>query len=210
MVYFARNYTQQYTKIVHENSCRSDEHGCPFGRTSIELVKVLCDILRIGEPPAEQSGDFQPMFFTHDQPFMEFFYICVITLNRTWKDMRATSEDFQKVFSVVREQIQRTLKLRPENLEDFRIKIALLTYQQITTLRQQERTSKEECDSTASAIVKLKEKVSPQIVELIKQQRLSFLVEGKFMQFATAPVYSNMILYIKQVHASPNISVVHA
>lgn len=190
MVYFARNCTQQYTKIVHENSCRADEHECPFGRTSIELVKVLCDILRIGEPPAEQSGDFQPMFFTHDQPFEEFFCICVITLNRTWKDMRATAEDFQKVFSVVREQIQRSLKSRPENLNEFRSKIAMFTYQQITTLRQQERTSKEEFDSTASAIVKLKEKISPQIVELIKQQRLSFLVEGKFAQHALSLLVS--------------------
>ncbi|XP_034473794.1 engulfment and cell motility protein 1 [Drosophila innubila] len=207
MVYFARNYTQQYTKIVHENSCRADEHECPFGRTSIELVKVLCDILRIGEPPAEQSGDFQPMFFTHDLPFEEFFCICVITLNRTWKDMRATAEDFQKVFSVVREQIQRTLKLRPENLEDFRSKIALLTYQQITTLRQQERTSKEECDSTASAIVKLKEKISPQIVELIKQQRLSFLVEGtRFSKYLRGTRTKDKFWYAR---LSPNHKVIH-
>lgn len=180
MVYFARNYSQQYTKIIHENSCRGDEHECPFGRASIELVKALCDILRIGEPPSDQSVDFQPMFFTHDYPFEEFFCICTLTLNRTWKDMRATGEDFQKVFSVVREQITRTLKQRPDNFEDFRGKIAHFTYQTITNLRQQERTSKEECDSTASAIVKLKEKISPQILDLIKQQRLAFLVEGNF------------------------------
>lgn len=181
MIYFARNFTQQYTKIVHENSCRGDEHECPFGRTSIELVKLLCDILRIGEPPSDQSVDFQPMFFNHDHPFEEFFCICIITLNRTWKDMRATGEDFLKVFSVVREQITRTLKQRPDNFEDFRGKIAHFTYQTITNLRQQERTSKEECDSTASAIVKLKEKISPHILDLIKQQRLAFLVEGEFL-----------------------------
>ncbi|XP_052851177.1 engulfment and cell motility protein 1 [Drosophila gunungcola] len=207
MVYFARNYTQQYAKIVRENSCRADEHECPFGRTSIELVKVLCDILRIGEPPAEQSGDFQPMFFTHDSPFEEFFCICVITLNRTWKDMRATAEDFTTTFSVVREQIQRTLKLRPENLEDFRNKIALLTYQQITTLRQQERTSKEECDSTASAIVKLKEKISPHILELIKQQRLSFLVEGtRFAKYLRGTRTKDKFWYAR---LSPNHKVIH-
>ncbi|EDW80215.1 uncharacterized protein Dwil_GK21087 [Drosophila willistoni] len=206
MYYFARNYTQQYAKIVHEN-CRADEHECPFGRTSIELVKVLCDILRIGEPPAEQSGDFQPMFFTHDSPFEEFFCICVITLNRTWKDMRATAEDFSTTFSVVREQIQRTLKCRPENLEDFRSKIALLTYQQITTLRQQERTSKEECDSTASAIVKLKEKISPHILELIKQQRLSFLVEGtRFSKYSRGTRTKDKFWYAR---LSPNHKVIH-
>ena len=44
MVYFARNQTEQYTKVVLENSCRADEHECPFGRTSVELVKLLCDV----------------------------------------------------------------------------------------------------------------------------------------------------------------------
>ncbi|KAI9586375.1 engulfment and cell motility protein 1 [Glossina fuscipes] len=206
MVYFARNFTQQYTKIVHENSCRGDEHECPFGRTSIELVKVLCDILRIGEPPSDQS-DFQPMFFTHDHPFEEFFCICIMTLNRTWKDMRATGEDFLKVFSVVREQITRTLKQRPDNLEDIRGKIAHFTYQTITNLRQQERTSKEECDSTASAIVKLKEKISPHILDLIKQQRLAFLVEGtRFSKYSRGARSKDKFWYAR---LSPNFKVIH-
>ncbi|XP_013116521.1 engulfment and cell motility protein 1 isoform X1 [Stomoxys calcitrans] len=207
MIYFARSYTQQYTKIVHENSCRGDEHECPFGRTSIELVKLLCDILRIGEPPSDQSVDFQPMFFTHDHPFEEFFCICINTLNRTWKDMRATGEDFQKVFSVVREQITRTLKQRPDNFDDFRGKIAYFTYQMITNLRQQERTSKEECDSTASAIVKLKEKISPDILDLIKQQRLAFLVDGtRFSKYSRGARSKDKFWYAR---LSPNHKVIH-
>ena len=44
MVYFARNHTESYTKVVLENSCRADEHECPFGRTSIALVKLLCEV----------------------------------------------------------------------------------------------------------------------------------------------------------------------
>lgn len=44
MVYFARNHAENYTKVVLENSCRADEHECPFGRTSVELVKLLCEV----------------------------------------------------------------------------------------------------------------------------------------------------------------------
>ena len=80
-----------------ENSCRADEHECPFGRTSVELVKLLCEVLRIGEAPSEQGQNYHPMFFTHDHPFEEFFCICIILLNKTWKEMRATTEDFVKV-----------------------------------------------------------------------------------------------------------------
>ncbi|XP_058823162.1 engulfment and cell motility protein 1 [Topomyia yanbarensis] len=207
MVYFARNYTQNYTKVVHENSCRADEHECPFGRTSIELVKVLCDILRIGESPSEHGQEFHPMFFTHDHPFEEFFCICIVVLNKTWKDMRATTEDFVKVFSVVREQITRSITGRPASLEDFKAKIHTFTYNTITTLRQQERTSREECESTASAIVSLKEKITPEIMSLIKEQRLGYLVVGtRFSKYSGGKRERDKYWYAR---LSPNHKVIH-
>lgn len=207
MVYFARNYTQNYTKVVHENSCRADEHECPFGRTSIELIKVLCDILHIGESPSEQGQEFHPMFFTHDHPFEEFFCICIVVLNRTWKDMRATTEDFVKVFSVVREQITRSITGRPASLEDFKAKIYTFTYNTITTLRQQERTSREECESTASAIVSLKEKITPEIMSLIKEQRQGYLVVGtRFSKYSGGKRERDKYWYAR---LSPNHKVIH-
>ena len=36
-------------QIVLENSSREDKHECPFGRSSIELTKMLCEILKVGE-----------------------------------------------------------------------------------------------------------------------------------------------------------------
>lgn len=206
MLYLARNFTQQYTKVVHEN-CRADEHECPFGRTSIELVKLMCDILHIGEMPTEQGQDFHAMFFTHDHPFEEFFCICIVVLNRTWKDMRATGEDFAKVFSVVREQVQRSLRARPSNLEDFKTKIQSLNYAAITALRQQERSTREQCESTASAIVCLKEKITPEILSLIKLQRLGCLVEGtRFAKYARGSRVKDKFWYSK---LSPNHKVLH-
>lgn len=45
----------------------------------------------------EGRNDYHPMFFTHDQALEELFAICIQLLNRTWKEMRATAEDFHKV-----------------------------------------------------------------------------------------------------------------
>lgn len=39
-------YTLQ---IVLENSSREDKHECPFGRCAIELTRMLCEILQVGE-----------------------------------------------------------------------------------------------------------------------------------------------------------------
>lgn len=178
MIHFARNHTESYTKVVLENSCRADEHECPFGRTSVELAKLLCEILRIGESPTEQGQMYHPMFFTHDHPFEEFFCICIVLLNKTWKEMRATTEDFVKVFSVVKEQITRAMLFQPASLELFKSRLQTLTYTEITNLWQQERTSREEWESHARPIVELKEQITPEIIDLIRHQRLGFLIDG--------------------------------
>ena len=66
MYAFAVNHTDQYTKLVLENSCRGDGHECPFARTSIEVIRLICDIMKIGRPPLETAGVVLPMFFTHE------------------------------------------------------------------------------------------------------------------------------------------------
>ncbi|CAN8031445.1 unnamed protein product [Ixodes persulcatus] len=180
MIYFARNHTESYTKFVLENSCRADEHECPFGRSSIRLTRLLAEILKVGEPPTEQGKTYYPMFFTHDHPFEEFFCIGIMLLNKTWKEMRATTEDFVKVFSVVQEQISRALATDPPplTLDKFRSRLATLTYAEIMNLWQQERSTREEWESQARPIIELREQVTPEIMELIQQQRLQFLCEG--------------------------------
>ena len=118
------------------------------------------------------------MFFTHDHPFEEFYCTCIVLLNKTWKEMRATTEDFVKVFSVVKEQITRALQSKPTGLDKFKNTLQQLTYSHITNLWQQERISREEWESHARPIVELKEQITPDIMDLIQQQRLRFLVEG--------------------------------
>ena len=45
----------------------------------------------------EEEHFYYPMFFCVDKPMEEFFSECIQLLNKTWKDMRATKEDFSKV-----------------------------------------------------------------------------------------------------------------
>uniref|UniRef100_A0A8D8Q509 Engulfment and cell motility protein 1 n=1 Tax=Cacopsylla melanoneura TaxID=428564 RepID=A0A8D8Q509_9HEMI len=202
MIYFARNYPEAYTKVVLENSCRADEHECPFGRTSVELVKLLCEILRIGVPPNEQGVNYHPMFFTHDHPFEEFYCICIVLLNKTWKEMRATTEDFVKVFSVVKEQITESLSTHPANLGLFRNQLDRLTYAEITHRWQQKRCYLEVREFSAKPIVELRELIKPEIIDLIKQQRLGYLVEGtRFNKYTKGSRVKDQFWYVR---LSPN------
>uniref|UniRef100_A0A452EBG8 Engulfment and cell motility 2 n=1 Tax=Capra hircus TaxID=9925 RepID=A0A452EBG8_CAPHI len=176
MLYLAKVHQDTYIRIVLENSSREDKHECPFGRSAIELTKMLCEILQVGELPNEGRNDYHPMFFTHDRAFEELFGICIQLLNKTWKEMRATAEDFNKVMQVVREQITRALPSKPNSLDQFKSKLRSLSYSEILRLRQSERMSQD--DFQSPPIVELREKIQPEILELIKQQRLNRLCEG--------------------------------
>ncbi|XP_033009832.1 engulfment and cell motility protein 2 isoform X4 [Lacerta agilis] len=176
MLYLAKCHQDTYIRIVLENSSREDKHECPFGRSAIELTKMLCEILQVGELPNEGRNDYHPMFFTHDRAFEELFAICIQLLNKTWKEMRATAEDFNKVMQVVREQIMRALPSKPNSLDQFKSKLRSLSYSEILRLRQSERMSQD--DFHSPPIMELREKIQPEILELIKQQRLNRLCEG--------------------------------
>ena len=132
------------------------------------------------------------MFFNHDHPFEELFCICLVVVNKTWRDMRATVQDFAKVFSVVREQITRVLSARPSTQEVFKERIAALTYAEITDLWQQERTSREKFESKSRPIMELRQQIEPEISELIQQQRLGYLTEGtRFSKYTNRGVFRN-------------------
>uniref|UniRef100_A0AAY4EN67 ELMO domain-containing protein n=1 Tax=Denticeps clupeoides TaxID=299321 RepID=A0AAY4EN67_9TELE len=204
MLYFARHHQDAYIRIVLENSSREDKHECPFGRSSIELTKMLCEILKVGELPSENCHEFHPMFFTHDRAFEEFFCICIQLLNKTWKEMRATSEDFNKVMQVVREQIMRALTAKPNSLDQFKSRLQNLSYTEILKLRQSERMNQE--DFQSRPILELREKIQPEIMELIKQQRLNRLCEGTCFRKISSRRRQDKFWYCR---LSPNHKVLH-
>ncbi|XP_074142580.1 engulfment and cell motility protein 3 isoform X2 [Sminthopsis crassicaudata] len=172
----AREFRKLGFSFVLENSSREDKHECPFARSSIQLTLLLCELLHIGEPCSETAQDFSPMFFGQDNSFQELFCVCIQLLNKTWKEMRATQEDFDKVMQVVREQLTRTLALKPTSLELFRTKVNTLSYSEVLRLRQTERMHQE--GTMARPILELRERLKPELLELIRQQRLLRLCEG--------------------------------
>lgn len=66
----------------------------PWGVISGFIMKVFFSCAA-----NEGCNDYHPMFFTHDRAWEEFFCVCIQLLNKTWKEMRATAEDFNKVLN---------------------------------------------------------------------------------------------------------------
>eukprot|EP00061_Rhincodon_typus_P016283 g44412.t1 len=98
----------------------------------------------------------------------------------------------KKVMQVVREQITRSLSTKPNSLDQFKSKARCLSYSEILRLRQSERMSQDDFQSppivyvtlltlaspTFGQVIELREKIQPEVMELIKQQRLNRLCEG--------------------------------
>ncbi|XP_053742307.1 engulfment and cell motility protein 3 isoform X1 [Synchiropus splendidus] len=204
MNYFAIRYPDAYSRFVLENSSREDKHECPFARSSIQLTLILCEILRIGETPSETGFDYHPVFFSQDRLLEELFCVCIQLLNKTWKEMRATQEDFDKVMQVVREQITRTLSSKPTSLELFKNKVNALNYSEILKLRQTERLHQEE--TLAPPVLELKERLKPELLELIRQQRLNRLCQGTMFRKISSRRRQDKLWYCR---LSPNHKMLH-
>eukprot|EP00112_Aurelia_sp_Birch-Aquarium-sp1_P016466 Seg3736.2 transcript_id=Seg3736.2/GoldUCD/mRNA.D3Y31 product="Engulfment and cell motility protein 1" protein_id=Seg3736.2/GoldUCD/D3Y31 len=179
MVYFAKKHQDMYIKIILETFGRDEEYGCPFARCTKTLTKMLCELLEIGKTPSDTSESYYPMLFSTDSMLEEMYCVCIQLVNKTWKEMRATSRDFSRVISVVKEQIVRVLNGKPETVEQFKNKVFSLSYQQILKLMQQEFQERNILDSQSRPVVELREKVLPDIKSLVRQQRLAQLVEGQ-------------------------------
>ncbi|XP_064487467.1 engulfment and cell motility protein 2-like [Ornithodoros turicata] len=183
LAYFAEHDSASFSRLVQENSTSSQEHSCPLVASSIKLVELLCDLFRIGETVAEQ-GIFYPMFFSTRYFFEELFIVGMKLVFKTWCEMRATTEDIDKVFGIVREQIIRTLKSEQNSptIQDFRTSLWQMPYSVVVSQLQKERAEREEWESQSAAVRQLRQSLVSDAVELVKTNRLNFLCTGTMFQ----------------------------
>ncbi|EHB03971.1 Engulfment and cell motility protein 1 [Heterocephalus glaber] len=98
----------------------------------------------------------------------------------------------------------RALTTKPSSLDQFKSKLQNLSYTEILKIRQSERMNQE--DFQSRPILELKEKIQPEILELIKQQRLNRLVEGTCFRKLNARRRQDKFWYCR---LSPNHKVLH-
>ncbi|XP_078257833.1 engulfment and cell motility protein 3 isoform X2 [Rhinoraja longicauda] len=115
-----------------------------------------------------------------------------------------TPSEGRKVMQVVREQITRTLATKPTSLELFRNKVNALNYSEILKLRQTERMHQEE--TLAPPVLELRERLKPELMELIKQQRLNRLCDGTLFRKISSRRRQDKLWYCR---LSPNHKVLH-
>ncbi|CAG0917238.1 unnamed protein product [Notodromas monacha] len=190
--HYADHHERQFARMAIENSSK-DSAKFSLVETGIKLVGLLFDILEINSNPISEGNmimnlglslamhrNFQPMFFSTDHPFEEMFSRTMDLFGRTWKEMKATVQDMDKVMDVVREQLVRALSHTPASMNFTRFSETLetLSYAQIKAIWDQERSIHEEHASRAEPIQQLRDALKLEIVGLIAEQRTLFLIDG--------------------------------
>uniref|UniRef100_A0A1B6DVD4 ELMO armadillo-like helical domain-containing protein n=1 Tax=Clastoptera arizonana TaxID=38151 RepID=A0A1B6DVD4_9HEMI len=178
IIYFAHNYRNEYRKtLVNEFHLR-------FLKTCCQVTDFLVkDILKIGQPPSEDETLYYPLVFsaTVDAPFFEELFSCaMILLAKTRKEMNAKTEaDLEKVFQVFKRQLNEGLASQPHSFNQLSSKLSSLTYSVVSGQWQEERCEKEkETFAKLPSIKQLRESLINETLELIKTQRINYLIKG--------------------------------
>ena len=182
MVYFAKNKHDAFTRLLFAYT----DSQCPFAQTSIALVKVLCQILRIGEQPSEIGYEFIPILVWSEEPFKEVFCISIQLLFKTWREMRASIHDLEKVMVVVTKQITTVLNSGStlSSFDTLKQKLFDLSYKKITQTEENSQLLDENV-LKSKPVQELCERIKPEIMQLVRQERLRHLVEGASFPRAT-------------------------
>ncbi len=176
MVYFAKTKHDAFTRLLFAYT----DSQCPFAHTSIALARLLCQLLRIGEQPSEIGYEYIPIFVWSEEPFKEAFCVAIQLLFKTWREMRASILDLEKVMVVVTKQISSVLVNGGSSLssfDNFKQKLFDLSYKKITQTEENSQLLDENVLKT-KPVQELYERIKPEIFQLVRQERLRHLVEG--------------------------------
>ena len=202
MVHFAKAKHDTFTKLLFSYA----ESQCPFAHASIALTKVLCQIFRIGEPPSDIGYEFIPVLVWTDEPFKEVFCITIQLLFKTWREMRASVLDMEKVMVVVTKQITTVLQAGGPSLTSFDIfrqRLFDLSYKKITQTEESSQLLDENV-LKSKPVQDLIEQIKPELVGLIREERLRHLIEGQ--AFPRSSRRRDQFFYCR---LSPNHKVLH-
>lgn len=167
LVYFAENHTDIFRKIVNGQIARK-EREYPVAVAGINLTQKLYDILKVNDESPD--GPIFPVLFSHRFAFEEMYCTAFEVLDHTWDDMNASYMDFPKVIAAVHKQIVEVMDARPLSLEQFHN----LLCNKGRPLVGEGSASNDE----VVAITKLRTVVRKETLDMVKHQRLAYLVDG--------------------------------
>ncbi|TPX40171.1 hypothetical protein SeMB42_g06116 [Synchytrium endobioticum] len=167
-----------HCKFIQDQLARPVERQCPWGRAQIESLEVLCDYWEISSGYTT-STSYQPLLLSFET-VQDITFRCFV---RLWAEMEAqsTGDDANRVAALVRSQLWWCLG-RIKRTEKDALKIfekGMLDTPYHVVRERQVRELENADDLSSKAIVRtLRDRLSAESYQFIKQQRVGCLVAG--------------------------------
>ncbi|WAR12228.1 ELMO1-like protein [Mya arenaria] len=187
---------QKLMACFHSKTFRNDitEYILPgevitVNKTVEELRRTAFDFSDIADSntgPSRKSGiakDLKKLGFTDQSDPVKDFETAppgLLALDNMIHFAQCHKETYIKVLSVVREQITRALDKNqmPKSFDAFKSKLVVLAYPELKKIWDAERQRREESKAQAKPILELREMIKPEILELVRKHRLTYLEGG--------------------------------
>jgi len=177
LLYFAEAYPDQFRKIVQVQAERK-ERDYPVAVAGINITQMLFDVLKISNDTTT-FGSPTMVLFDHPKAFEEIYCTSLKVLDNTWDEMNASYMDFPRVIAAVKKLVSDVIASNPASLDQFN-RAALWSGPKQPLA--QKSAEEEEETAEPEPIKKLKAQIKQEMLDLVKQQKVSFLLQGAWFK----------------------------
>ncbi|KAF9240704.1 ELMO/CED-12 family-domain-containing protein [Melanogaster broomeanus] len=171
---FVHDDPEFFSKVVLEQLSRPEERRCPIARASNEIVELLSEHWVIFAPAYSTSTTFQPVFLN----FHKVHALAMHFFLRMWNESGSAVDDFSRVVALTRSQVK--VALHQENMKPWHeVERDFLDceYRAVRDRQMQELEAEDDLLSKVP-VRNLKEKLTRESAEFVRQQRIQCLLQG--------------------------------
>ncbi|OAX43979.1 hypothetical protein K503DRAFT_679972 [Rhizopogon vinicolor AM-OR11-026] len=171
---FVADDPEFFSKVVLEQLSRPAERRCPIARSSNEIVELLSEHWMIFAPAYSTSTTYQPFFLN----FYRVHTLATHFFLRMWNESGSAAGDFSRIVALTRSQVK--VALQSENVKPWHeVEHDFLDceYRAVRDRQMQELEAEDDLLSKVP-VRNLKEKITRESAEFVRQQRIQCLLQG--------------------------------
>lgn len=174
LVHFVQEDPEFFSKVVREQLSRSEERRCPIARASNEIVELLSQHWMIYAPTFSTTRTFQPFLLS----FHKVHALALHFFLRMWNESGSAADDFSRIVALTRSQIK--VALQSESTKQWHEVEHDFLGCEYRTVRDRQMLELEAEDELLNKVPvrNLKEKLTKESAEFVRQQRIHCLVQG--------------------------------
>ncbi|KAG2355702.1 ELMO/CED-12 family-domain-containing protein [Suillus spraguei] len=173
-----RNFVEDdpdlFSKVILEQLSRPVDRRCPIARASNEIVELLAEHWMIFAPAYSTSTTYQPFFLN----FYRVHALATQFFLRMWNESGSAAGDFSRIVALARSQVK--VALQRENIKPWHeVERDFLDceYRAVRDRQMQELEAEDDLLSKVP-VRNLKEKITRESAEFVRQQRIQCLFQG--------------------------------